>query len=348
MPAPPPFPASSPLPGPVGRQQTIDGLVGRLGPTLQVLEGTRRRHLARGLGYGALAGAAFGAGGLLVAGSPLLAALAAVGVGGLACWGGLDGARAAYARAFKARVVTALAGWLAPSMAYEAATVQLREAAKASGFLPEGHAYTHSEDLMHGTFEGSRAAFCELRATTHDHDDEGGEGHLAGAFEGLLFRVGLDAPVPDHVVLLPAAARMGKGAAAYAGARPGGGSPVTLDDPAFHGAFQAFARDPGVARALLRPGTRDRLVALAGDRPLFAAWREGWFYLGVPRRGRWLEPSLWRPATARAQVERLAGDLYEGLELLRGAMPLVAGLAGGEGAVGSAAPAGPVGPSDPA
>lgn len=343
--------------GPVGRRETFDDLFARLGPTLRDLDAERRGHLRTTAFSVALVGpmAALGVAALVatVAGAPGLATSAAYVGGAIAAGimgvGGLSAQRRTYARCYKERAVGALTAWLAPELRYEPTTVHLREAIKAAGFVPGGHTYTYSEDLFQGVVEGRKAAFCEVRASSHDHDADGDEAHgTGGAFNGLFFRVALDAPVPDHVVVLPAAARLGAEAAAYAAEAPGGGKPVAIDDDAFNAAFQAFAADPGVARALLRRDLRARLVEVAGDRPLFLAWRDGYLYAGLARRGAWLEPSLLRPATSRPQLEGLAADLEAALRLVKDLAPAFGGLGAGGGAAAPAAPAGPVGPAESA
>lgn len=314
---------------------------------LRQLEARRRALLAR-CGAIGTAGAAVPAGWFWFLGAGVPLAYAAAGgafVAAMATAGAYGALRTTWAVAYKEAVIGRLVAELAPTMRYEARTVFLREAAKASGFLPAGHAYTFSEDLVSGSLDGRQVAFCELRARTHDHTDHGGEARgTGGAFQGLFLRLGLDAPVRDHVVLLPARDRLGRAAQHYDAARPGCGRPVAFEDAAFTATFQAFAQDPGVARAVLRPAVRELLVRLAAGGPLFVAWRSTDLFVGIPRDKPWLEPAALLAAPSTSQIARFEADLAGVFAMLAALGPALAGLPSTDGPVAATDRPGPVGP----
>jgi hypothetical protein len=273
--------------------------VGPVGPVLEELEKVRLlaqrgampfRLLAAPIG--ACAGFALG---LILEGvvnsgvyyRPIFVAPFAGGSGGFAL-GALPAAHA-YARLYKARVLPLLVGvWSA--LRYQApsqAQLQPLRALFQCDALKD-------DDAFVGSYRGLPVVVAQVRALR-------GAFRPKPVFAGLVVEVTLLNRLSGDTVIVPAPR---KGQPHWA--RPQGLAPVGLEDPVFERAYDVYASDQVMARALLTPAFMERFRSLRGQ--ALGLGHANQLFVAIPGWNVFTPPDFDKSARDPGEIARLQRD----------------------------------------
>ena len=131
--------------------------------------------------------------------------------------------------------------------------------------------------------------------------DRGFEREYETYFRGIVFLADFHKHFRSTTRLLP----RGQDAASARGEER-----ATLEDPHFESIFETFTTDQVDVRFILSTGMMSRLVALSAHFPgMSARFHQECVLLVLPSRRDRFEPSLYRPARSRAQIQAFLDDV---------------------------------------
>lgn len=196
----------------------------------------------------------------------------------------------------------------------------------------------HCGESVTGVVAGRSLAVCEYRIT--EQQGSGEDRETVQIFRGLVAWLPLARAVRGEVRVSPHSR-----AGFTGGSRLLGGRGLVMENPAFSDWFRVEATDPQQAYYLLTPTVQQHLAALAhrhqGDLALRAV--DGQLFLALDLQRDLFDLDLDSRAEVRQDLERIAGELNDVLQVagVAGAWPEE--VAGGQGAqeaasVGSAQP----------
>lgn len=217
--------------------------------------------------------------------------------------------RKMFGSTYKIQIMPKLVAAIDPGLKFHADGGIPQPAFVTAGLYPGAFSHYRGEDLVHGTYDGTPLSFSELNV-----------GRVSGKsdvriFKGLFFEVTLTPPIRGRVSVVPDMA--GRTLAALGKTLEGrGGKPegerVGFDDPEFEQLYEVYATDASLARQLLRPTLRKRLINIRhmAGREVSVAFVHDKLYLGVEMGDRDLfEPPLFHslldPGPFQAYVESL-------------------------------------------
>jgi hypothetical protein len=177
------------------------------------------------------------------------------------------------------------------------------------GLLPR-HNRRQIDDVFEGRHRATGFVMAEARLRQRS---AGRRSHTRTVFHGLILAIEVPREVPARILIAREAGVVGNRLKGWLKGFSGLAR-VSLPHPAFEGRFEVYSDDDALARAVVRPGFCDAMVALAEahrGRPLQGAFQGRWFYLTLPKRGdQFRLGSLFRPlAGLKAEAERVLQDV---------------------------------------
>lgn len=265
--------------------------------------------LAAGAGVFAIAALVFQVPRQLVGGLGLAVA------GAMVAWG--QAPVSTFKREIKAHILTGLAGRY--GLRYSERPIQPRpdRAFASMGLLPKYDRLAF-EDYFEGEVRGVRVSLCEAQLKVRRGGGKRKTEHVV--FQGVLATLAFPKRFQGQTVVVSDA-----GILNWVERFQRDGERVSLEDPAFEGAFEVYSTDQVEARYLLTPTFMERLLALhrsLGGKPLQAGFRDENLHLAMDLRRPLFElKSVYEPLGQEATLARfeeemtLFYDLIDGLRL---------------------------------
>ena len=291
----------------------LERLMAALEGDLVEVEAKRKRALQ--VGFAAVAALPLSFGGLAALHLGELAGigtivLTAIGLGIFAAY------KHDFACSYKRLVIGRLVKRLDPSMTYAPdGYVEVEAFSRSLQASTDWNRY-RGEDHIEGTYRGLHRCVSELDVRCK----EGKHEHVV--FKGLFAEQELQEPIDGHVVIVPDQAEQlfGRFAAMFQRRRTERGVLVRFDDdPPFEKRFAVYASDERLARAMLPPGRRAQLVALATERcahGLGVSFVETMAYVAITCHHDMFEPSLLRSANDPGPLKTYVQDLRFAMGLM--------------------------------
>lgn len=208
-----------------------------------------------------------------------------------------------YVRDFKTTLYAYLCRTRFPDLAYDYDGHIGWDEFEETGLFPYKTDWYLSEDYFSGRIGSTDISFCEAHAKRERRrwTGKGNNTYLETYFQGLVFCADFHKHFHSTTRLIPKGAKV-------KGMR--GERAVQFEDPEFNELFTTTSTDQTDVRYILSSSMLQRLVGLARRFPAMRArFHEEKLMLMLPTGRDLFEPSLYRRADSRAQLETLAEDI---------------------------------------